>query len=285
MTKVAVITRTKDRVLFLRRAIESVSNQTYRDFVHVIVNDGGDETSVNSVVESFPDEVVSKIKLFHRPAASNAPDTIFNESIDRVDSEYVAIHDDDDTWDKNFLAKTIEVLEGGAKGVVARIDNQYETVQGDTIVLGKTSRYMPNMRSISLYDQCLDNQLTAGAFVYSRSAYKEVGKYDETLPVIADWEFGIRFLLKYDVEYIDPGYPLAYYHRRSSAADNSFAAHDHRKYLTEVLNRYLRNDIDAGGLGIGYIMNSRWSERDNRHKFVKNIAPKKILNAVRKMRS
>jgi len=40
--KVAVITRTKDRVLLLERALQSVHNQSMSDFVHVIINDGGD---------------------------------------------------------------------------------------------------------------------------------------------------------------------------------------------------------------------------------------------------
>ena len=41
MTKVAVITRTKDRPIFLKRALLSVSSQTFSDYIHVVVNDGG----------------------------------------------------------------------------------------------------------------------------------------------------------------------------------------------------------------------------------------------------
>lgn len=282
MIKVAVITRTKDRPLFLSRAIESVRSQTYVNYVHVIVNDGGDKKEVESIVDAFSRDVTSKIKLFHRAVSSNAPDTIFNESIDRVDSEYVAIHDDDDTWHPEFLARTIKVLDKGAQGVVVRTDNQYEEVQNGQIIIGKSTRHMPNLRVISLYDQCLDNQLTPGAFVYRRSAYEDVGKYDDSLPVVGDWEFGIRFLLSYDVEYLDPGYALAYYHRRTNS-DNSFAAHSHRKYLNKVLNQYLRNDLKRGGLGIGYIMNSRWSDRDSRNARIKSIIPKGVVKYAKKL--
>src|SRR5690606_2349689 len=111
MIKVAVITRTKDRPIFLARAIASVGHQTYNDYIPVIVNDGGREAEIEELISSQPEDVQAKIKLFHRPQSSNAPDTIFNESIDKVDSEYVAIHDDDDTWHEDFLLKTTSYLD------------------------------------------------------------------------------------------------------------------------------------------------------------------------------
>lgn len=283
MTKVVVVTRTKDRPVYLRRAIESVHSQTFTEFIHVIVNDGGDHKSVQQIVDSFPESTKEKIQLFHREKPSGAPDTIFNESIDRVDSDYVAIHDDDDTWHPDFLKMTVKVLDDGAHGVVVRTDNQYEKLVGNEIVPGKTTRHMPHMRAVSLYYQCLDNQLTAGGFVYRRNTYKQIGKYDSTLPVAGDWEFGIRFLMACDVEYVNPGYALAYYHRRPDA-DNSFAAHDHRKYLTIILNKYLRDDISHGGLGIGYIMNSRWSDRDKRNNIIKRMIPRSMIDTIKKSR-
>ena len=45
--KVAIITRTKNRCLLLRRAIESVLAQSFADWTHVIVNDGGNRYEVD----------------------------------------------------------------------------------------------------------------------------------------------------------------------------------------------------------------------------------------------
>ena len=50
--KVAVITRTKDRSEFLKRAINSVLSQTFEDWLHVIVNDGGNSKTVDFLVQS-----------------------------------------------------------------------------------------------------------------------------------------------------------------------------------------------------------------------------------------
>lgn len=281
MAKVAVITRTKDRPGFLKRAITSVSDQTYKDYQHVIVNDGGDVAAVDAVVAKFSDEVRAHIEVFHRETPSGAPDTIFNESIDRVDSMYIAIHDDDDTWHTEFLAQTVAELDNGAAGVVVRTDKITEAVDSDDVKTIKTEQYMPDLRAVSLYRQCVDNQLTPIAFIYSRAAYEAAGKYDNSLPVVGDWEFGIRFLQKYDVTYLDPGHALANYHHRTGG-DNSFAAHNHRKNITKVLNKYLREDLAAGKVGVGYIMNDLRYEQDLLASTVKRLVPGPIAKLIRK---
>lgn len=280
MIKVAVITRTKNRSLFLSRAIKSVADQTYGNYVHVIVNDGGDVGDLKEVIDSFDTSITGKIKVFHREVSSNAPDTIFNESIDRVDSDYVAIHDSDDTWHPEFLGRCIEKLEAGAAGVSAKVDNVHEKIVGGKIQEGKRAPHMADLHAISLYRQCLDNQLSTIGFVYRRSAYEEIGKYDNSLPVVADWEFGIRFLQKYDVEYLDPGYALAFYHRHNKG-DNSFALHDQRTYITKVLNRYLREDIINNKLGVGYIMNDLRYEQDMITANIRKLLPSSMVNIIR----
>lgn len=282
MSKVAIITRTKDRPLFLERALQSIASQTFTDYVHVIVNDGGDREAVDELIGRQADSTKSRIQVFHRPESSGAPDTLFNESIDRANSEYIAIHDDDDTWHPEFLQRTVASLDSGAKGVVVRTDNVYEKiVDQDAIEKIKSSGYMPDLQAISLYRQCLDNQLTAVAFVYRRDVYEEIGKYDDSLPIVGDWEFGIRFLLKYDVDCLDPGFALAYYHRRIDS-DNSFKDHDHRTYITKVLNKYLREELNDGKLGVGYIMNDLRYEQDLLARTVRRLVPRPIARLVRK---
>ena len=284
MVKIAIITRTKDRSVFLPRAIESIAKQTYGDYVHVIVNDGGDRGEVESIVNHQRPEVKLKIKLFHRAEPSNAPDTIFNESIDRVNSEYIAIHDDDDTWHEDFLLQTIKYLDNtkSIAGVVVRTDKVIEKINDDSIKIIRSERLMPDLQAISLYRQFIDNQLMTNAFVFRRTAYEKIGKYDESLPVVADWEFGIRFLQEYEVGFLDPGFALANYHHRAGTKDNSFTKHSHRKYVTLVANRYLRSDLKNGVLGAGYMISDLKYRQDSRNEFIKRIIPSRVLKAMKR---
>lgn len=281
MAKVAVITRTKDRPVFLKRALQSVAHQTFTDYEHVVVNDGGDREAVEKVIASLPDAARKRVSVFHRKEASNAPDTIFNESVDRVSSTYVAIHDDDDTWHPTFLEQTVACLEAGSKGVLVRTDKVVEKFNGKKLTTVKVSQHFSDVQSVSLYRQYLDNQLTPIAFIYSRKAYETVGKYDASLPVVGDWEFGIRFLQKYEVEYVDPGFALANYHHRVDK-DNSFAQHKHRAYITKVMNEYLRKDLASGTFGAGYIMNSLRYEQDMFATIARRLLPRPIAKLVQK---
>src|SRR5690606_34740729 len=109
--------------------------QSFRDYTHVIVNDGGDATQVDELVDSLPSDTRKLVKVFHREVPSNAPDTILNESDGRVNSEYFAIHDDDDTWHPDYLKLLVQELENNKElgAVVARANNIQEEVRGRKI--------------------------------------------------------------------------------------------------------------------------------------------------------
>lgn len=282
MTKVAVVTRTKDRPLFLRRAIGSVHSQTYEDFVHVIVNDGGNALEVESVIDDFDESVRAKIQLFNRTESSCAPDTILTESVDRIDSKFFAIHDDDDTWDERFLEMTVKHLEANTESaaVVVRTDKLIEKIENGVIQQVKQSEWMPDLKVVNLYRQCIDNQLTPISTLFRRNSYEEVGKFDETLPVIGDWEFGVRLLLKYDVDFIDPGHPMAFYHHRIKS-DGSFDNHDHRYYVNKVMNTYLRNELAEGKIGVGYIMSKLKYDQSYTASIVKRIVPSRVARLIK----
>jgi len=295
MNKVAIITRTKDRSLFLRRAIKSVHEQTFPEYVHVIVNDGGNKEAIEELLEEFDQSVCKNIQVFHRDSSSGAPDTIFNESIDRVDSQYFALHDDDDVWHPDFLKCTVEYLDDYTElgAVVVRTDRvDEEVVDTGTLKELKRSRWMPDMKVIDLYRQCIDNQLTPIATLYRRDAYKKVGKFDASLPVVGDWEFGVRLLQHYAVDFLDPGYALAsYYHRKyvegaSSSTSFGSGTEKHRYYVNRVMNAYLRQELAEGRLGVGYIMSQLKYDQGQMARLAQSVMPRfvsdKLKNRFRK---
>lgn len=285
--RVAIITRTKDRPIFLKRALDSVQAQTYLDYMHVIVNDGGDSRAVEELVAHLPASQRAKTKVFHRPVSSGAPDTIFNESIDRVGSEYFAIHDDDDTWHQDFLKETVAYLDKNPDdaAVVVRTDKVVEEVDARAIKQKKKSQWLPDVHVIGLYRQCIDNQFTPIATLFRRDCYEAVGKFDSSLPVVGDWEFGVRLLMKFDAAFIDPGYSLANYHHRvqkgTHGKDGSFANHNHRYYFNKVANQYLRKEMESGSFGPGYIMSKIKYEQRYMAKVIGGILPSKVTRFLK----
>ena len=261
--KMAIITRTKNRQLLLERAIKSVLAQTNKDYVHVIVNDGGDQSSLDALLSKYPD--TNRFVIHNdNPLGLTAA---LNQGIRAVSSDYIAILDDDDSWSTARVEKVIEylTLHPEEVGVAVYMDRVIERIDNhDKIIEESRNRWHEGVDYISLYDQCLDNYLSNGCFTYRRSLYDELKGYDESLEVAEDWDFGIRCLLKYDIQFLPE--VLTFYHHRPAAkgaeGNSVFAGvNDHKRSLIKLRNKYLRQDINDGVYGIGAIMNHMNAER------------------------
>jgi glycosyltransferase involved in cell wall biosynthesis len=256
---IAVITRTKDRPLLLKLAIKSFLGQSLNDYVMVIVNDGGDSKVIEDLVDPYKQSAEGRLTILHN-YVSMGMQAAANKGIQSVDSKYVVIHDDDDTWDGRFLEKTTDHLEkSGAMAVVTSTDVITEEIDGDTInVLGR-ARMLPDMKHISLYKMCFENQAAPIALIFNRNVFETIGYFDESLRGFGDWDFGLRLLLHYDIDYLNLPEALAFYHQRphSDGLHLNSVFTDDQQYLENLMfNRYLRDDIRRGQLGLGYIINS-----------------------------
>ncbi len=211
---VAIVTRTKNRPILLRRAADSVARQTYDSYVWVVVNDGGDEDVVREVIaQSAVDRrkihLVSNARSLGMEAASNV-------GIRSVDSDYIIIHDDDDALHPQFLEKTVRFLEGsGGKrydGVVTGSEYISEEIRGDKVIEHARRPYMNWVRNIHLSELLAQNLFAPISFLYRRCVYDDIGGYNEELPVLGDWYFNLEFVLRSDIKVMQE--PLAYYYHR-----------------------------------------------------------------------
>lgn len=286
-TKVAVITRTRNRPTFLKRALASIHNQSMKDFVHVIVNDGGDPQVIEEILERNKKLVGDRVMLIHN-TSSNGIEAASNKAIKKSNSKYIAIHDDDDTWHSDFLKLTTKTLDSSnVGGVVVKTNKIIEEIDEKSITTKKIQPWMPDMKVISLYRQCIENQMTPITFIFKRSCVEQVGYFDENLELCGDWDFGIRFLLEYDVDFLDPGYALANYHHRKYKegveGNTSYSGNEkHRYYTNKLANKYLRQELKTGRLGIGYIMGSEKHRNLFLINTAKKILPRFAVSQVRK---
>lgn len=268
MKKVAVITRTKNRPMLLSRAYESVKNQTYKDYVWVVVNDGGDAASVEKIVSDANNSGVETI-LIHNEL-SIGMEAASNKGINSSSSEYVVIHDDDDSWDASFLDESVGYLESSHGkiygGVVTHTYIINEVVEENRCTIIDKKIFNDKLREIHLSDIAKSNVFTTISFLYRRQVYDKAGGYNEALPVLGDWDFNLRFLLESDIAVIPK--PLAnYHHRKQKVVENEYAntvvqgINTHIKYDTILRNHLLREDIKNNTFGLGYLVTM---ERDNR---------------------
>ncbi len=250
---VAIVMRTKNRPVLLARAIDDVLGQSFGDFRLVIVNDGGDRGPVDDLVSRASERAAGRVAVVHNEQ-SRGMEAASNIGIRASRSRYVCIHDDDDTWHPDFLARTVGYLEASADtGVMVRTEIVHERIDGSTVEELGREIFWADVHRITLFEMLRINRAVPISFLYRREAHDRVGYYDESLPAVGDWEFHLRFLRELTVGFID-GAPLAFWHhRRGSGGDlgNSVLArpHEHEDYDLLVRERYLKEDVSRHGLG------------------------------------
>ena len=108
--KIAFITRTKNRPLMLERAMTSIMGQTLSSWIHVIVNDGGSKTEIDQLVIKHRKAYKGKLKIIHL-SKSIGMEGASNVGINSCSTDFIHIHDDDDTLSSTYLEKCFKLLE------------------------------------------------------------------------------------------------------------------------------------------------------------------------------
>lgn len=269
--EVAIIMRTKNRGVLLARALEDVLQQSLQDWHLVIVNDGGDAPVVDTLVESKSGRLNGRVTVLHHPE-SRGMEAASNAGIAASTSDFLVIHDDDDTWHPDFLARTVGYLRSSpAAGVGVRTEVVHERLEGDRIIETGRAPFSPEIRELLLSDALRYNRCVPIGLLYRRGVHATVGGYDESLGAVGDWEFQLRVLQHYTLGFID-GEPLAFWHQRHGAqgdGGNSVLAgkDDHLYFDKHVRERHLNEYVATHGLGaLLYLAGAGKEQADHLHQ-------------------
>jgi glycosyltransferase involved in cell wall biosynthesis len=271
---VAVVTRTKNRGVLLRRAAESVASQTFEDYCWVVVNDGGDPVVVDAIIakSGIPQKRVRVVHNEH----SLGMEAASNIGIRQVSSEFIAIHDDDDSWDPAFLEKTVQFLRNQNRrlyaGVVTYSNYVSEVIRGEEIVRLGEKPYQHRLAGIELEAVIERNLFPPISFLFERNVWKSVGGFDETLPVLGDWLFNLEFLLFGDIGVLPE--TLAFYHHRDSHEPVPVEYRNtvvdqmdlHRRYTPLVRNRFMRSNLNQSVVSLRLAMQTQAVEPLSSHQ-------------------
>ena len=105
LPKVDVFLSSYNHVDFLRESIDSILQQSYRDFVLTIVDDGSTDGS-QDVIRSYDDPRIKKILL-----EENTGCGYYQDVLSSMTAKYVAIAHCDDRWMPDKLEKQVAFLD------------------------------------------------------------------------------------------------------------------------------------------------------------------------------
>ena len=192
---VSVIMPTYNRGAEIKESIQSVLNQSFKDFELIIVNDGGSD-GVKDIVASFCSEKIKYFKLDRNKGLAGA----LNEGILRAEGKYIAYLDDDDIYYPNHLETLIGFIEKhpGCDFIYSNAWWCSGEIKGEAFV--EKSRKLLDRRP-DRFDRDLlfwINYISTLNVLHKKECFKKSGLFNEDLKVVMDWELWLRFALEHN---------------------------------------------------------------------------------------
>lgn len=175
--KVSVIIPTYNRSPVLKRTLEAVLSQTYRDLEAIVIDDGStDDTGIMIAGIGDPRLVYRRIPNSGRPATPR------NVGLGVAGGQLIAFCDDDDLWSADKLRLQVDFLEKNpAYGLVCSNADGFPGESGLEITLDGLLKV---------------NSIIISSVLARRSALDAAGRFDEDmrLRAVEDFDFWIRVL-------------------------------------------------------------------------------------------
>jgi glycosyltransferase involved in cell wall biosynthesis len=202
--KVTVIMSAYNSERFVAEAIESVLNQTMKNFELIIINDASKD-STGKICKSFKDK---RIRYFERKT-NNGKSHAVNFAFKKARGKYACIFDADDIMVNYKLEVSAKVLDRHPKcGLVyghAWVIDEASEITGPLFFPSRAERSIddpfPDM-SFSMARLLKGAIFPQGSTLFRMEAIRKVGPLDERLHVAEDWDLWIRIAEKYGLYYL-----------------------------------------------------------------------------------
>lgn len=185
--KISIVLPTYNGAKYLRQAIESCLNQTYRDIELIIVDDCSTDHTPE-VVRSFDDQ---RIRYVRNARNQRLPRSL-NIGFAQASGEYL-------TWtsdDNEFLPEAIETMR-----MYLKEHPDVDFVYADNLAkywdTGETEK-----RNISGPEKIGERNCVGACYLYTRRVYEAVGGFNPNYELVEDYEYWIRVSKKFRMHYL-----------------------------------------------------------------------------------
>ncbi|MDD2505650.1 MAG: glycosyltransferase family 2 protein [Bacilli bacterium] len=232
MSKISVVIITYNREEYLRKAIDSVLLQDFKDLEIIVVDDGSTDNT-SSLIDSYKEKgVVIKYKKNDQNLGIVKSRNI---ALSLSSGEYMAILDSDDFWlDNGKLRKQFDFLESnkdyGVCGSMAQIININGNNTGDYILVSSDRAIRKKI--------LLSNQFIHSSVLIRMSILNEVGLYEDYL-VGEDYDLFLKIGLVAKL-YNIPEKMIAYRKHSDGITwkKKSVAAKEHLRIIKKYKGKY-----------------------------------------------
>lgn len=187
MPKFSIVIPTYNASNDILKTLDSIYNQTYKNFEVIIVDDlSEDREALKNVIDSSGYPVIS----FYSDIKLNGSGAR-NKGVDLSSGEYIALLDSDDSWDKNKLERYNSYIKN-CNPVNKIFYSKVNIIKGEEFVKKMPTRgYDKQKESIASYLFGVAGFIQTSTLVLSRDLYLSV-RFDDRYKRHQDYDFCIR---------------------------------------------------------------------------------------------
>ena len=183
---VSIVTPTYNRPTYLSRAIESVVNQTYRNWELIIVDDGCPTDDIRKVASTYS----ARDRRIHYVRRENGSwYRARNTGIEKARGKYVAFIDDDDEWRPEKLERQVDFMEShpgvGLSYTLFQIYRARDSKVGPT-------KIFPQFLA-SEFQDFFNAFIPTTCVMIRKSCLEQIDWFNPEFPICGDFDFWLRF--------------------------------------------------------------------------------------------
>lgn len=223
MPKISVIVPNYNHQPFLNRRIQSILNQTEKDFELILLDDHSSDHSIE-ILNHYVSN--SNCRLLVNERNSGNPYKQWNKGIREAAGDYIWIAESDDYADATFLEKMVSKLDQAPQAGLAYCQSWIVDEHEQPLGLndGWTQALAPGRWQHDFFadgrQECRDFLIlqntipNASAVLFRRAVFERAGWADETFFYAGDWHLWARMLAFSDVCFCSE--PLNFYRTHSA---------------------------------------------------------------------
>jgi len=190
--KISVIIPTFNRIDLLKRAIDSVLNQSIKPYDIIVVDDGSIDGTSDMIKQKY-----KSIKLIQQK--NSGVSAARNNGIKNAQGDWIALLDSDDEWKKNKLEEQVNKLTDNPK---------YDFCHTNEIWIRNGIRVNQKKRHKKyggfIFDKCLDIcRISPSSVLFNKNIFNHVGWFNDKLPVCEDYDLWLRITAEFEILFID----------------------------------------------------------------------------------
>ena len=225
---VSVIIPTYNRKNLLKRALNSVSSQTYVPHEIIVVDDGSSDGTKDWVLETFP-----YVRYIYQD--NSGVSSARNAGIEEAKGSWIAFLDSDDEWMPDKLEKQEIAINDSKEAWLCHTNEFWVRNSVRVNQMKKHQKY-----GGYIFENCLDIcRISPSSVLIKKEVFEMVGLFDESLKVCEDYDLWLRITSVLPIIFLDQPLIIKYggHADQLSRVDNGI-----EQYRIKSLEKILRSE-------------------------------------------